>query len=83
MHNDDGELEIDTVLLEPWRIGVLFSFSRAYFLVDMEVPLGLCAVLRGMLPWKTKAEIYTMLGLQKQGRTPSTATSCTTCSTQR
>ena len=33
----------------------------------MEVP-GLCAVLRGMLPWKTKAEIYTMLGLQKQGK---------------
>ena len=24
--------------------------------------------LRSMLPWKTKAEIYTMLGLQKQGK---------------
>lgn len=68
MHNDDGELEIDTVLLEPWRIGVLFSFSRAYFLVDMEVPSGYVQFLRGMLPWKTKAEIYTMLGLQKQGK---------------
>jgi isocitrate dehydrogenase kinase/phosphatase len=31
LHDAAGRLYLDTVLLEPWRIGVLFSFSRAYF----------------------------------------------------
>nr|WP_294864435.1 bifunctional isocitrate dehydrogenase kinase/phosphatase [uncultured Pseudogulbenkiania sp.] len=68
LHDADGKLYLDTVLLEPWRIGVLFSFSRAYFLVDMAVPSGYVQFLRSMLPTKSKAELYTMLGLQKQGK---------------
>lgn len=68
LRDDSGKLYLDTVLLEPWRIGVLFSFSRAYFLVDMEVPSAYVQFLRSMLPSKTKAELYTMLGLQKQGK---------------
>ncbi|SCK07731.1 bifunctional isocitrate dehydrogenase kinase/phosphatase [Vogesella sp. LIG4] len=68
LHDADGRLYLDTILLEPWRIGVLFSFSRAYFMADMEVPSGYVQFLRSMLPTKTKAELYTMLGLQKQGK---------------
>lgn len=68
LHDALGGLCLDTLLLEPWRIGMLFSFSRAYFLVDMEVPSGYVQFLRGMLPGKSKAELYTMLGLQKQGK---------------
>ena len=67
-HDAQGQLCIDTILLEPWRIGVLFSFSHAYFLVDMDVPSGYVQFLRSMLPTKSKAELYTMLGLQKQGK---------------
>ncbi|OWY39756.1 bifunctional isocitrate dehydrogenase kinase/phosphatase [Xenophilus sp. AP218F] len=68
LHDARGGLCLDAALLEPWRISVLFSFSRAYFLADMEVPSGYVQFLRGMLPGKTKAELYTMLGLQKQGK---------------
>ncbi|NWK78346.1 bifunctional isocitrate dehydrogenase kinase/phosphatase [Aquitalea sp. LB_tupeE] len=68
LRDENSKLYLDTVLLEPWRIGVLFSFSRAYFLVDMEVPSAYVQFLRSMLPSKTKAELYTMLGLQKQGK---------------
>ena len=67
-HDAGGRLYLDTVLLETWRIGVLFSFSRAYFLVDMEVPSGYVQFLRSILPTKTRAELYTMLGLAKQGK---------------
>jgi len=67
-HETEGQLTLDTVLLEPWRIGILFSFSRAYFLVDMEVPSGYVQFLRSMMPTKSKGELYTMLGLQKQGK---------------
>ncbi|MCP9759034.1 bifunctional isocitrate dehydrogenase kinase/phosphatase [Aquitalea sp. S1-19] len=68
LHDGNGKLYLDTILFEPWRISILFSFSRAHFLVDMEVPSGYIQFLRSMLPSKTKAELYTMLGLQKQGK---------------
>lgn len=68
-HNDVGRLEIDTLLLDPWRISVLFSLSRAYFMVDMEVPSGYVQFLRSIMPNKPRSELYTMLGLGKQGKT--------------
>ncbi|MCC4116987.1 bifunctional isocitrate dehydrogenase kinase/phosphatase [Aromatoleum toluclasticum] len=68
-HNAAGRLEIDTILLDPWRISVLFSLSRAYFLVDMEVPSGYVQFLRSIMPNKHRSELYTMLGLGKQGKT--------------
>ncbi len=68
-HNDGGRLYIDTLLLDPWRISVLFSLSRAYFMVDMEVPSGYVQFLRAIMPNKPRSELYTMLGLGKQGKT--------------
>ncbi|WEN43248.1 Isocitrate dehydrogenase kinase/phosphatase [Thauera sp. GDN1] len=68
-HNARGQLYLDTVLLDPWRISVLFSLSRAYFLVDMEVPSGYVQFLRSVMPNKPRSELYTMLGLGKQGKT--------------
>jgi isocitrate dehydrogenase kinase/phosphatase len=69
MHDAGGRLYLDTVLLDAWRIGVLFSLNRAYFLVDMEVPSGYVQFLRRILPGKPRSELYTMLGLGKQGKT--------------
>ncbi|TAH40199.1 MAG: bifunctional isocitrate dehydrogenase kinase/phosphatase [Betaproteobacteria bacterium] len=68
-HSDAGQLYIDTILLDPWRISVLFSLSRAYFMVDMEVPSGYVQFLRSIMPNKPRSELYTMLGLGKQGKT--------------
>ncbi|THF60629.1 bifunctional isocitrate dehydrogenase kinase/phosphatase [Pseudothauera rhizosphaerae] len=68
-HNAAGRLYIDTIILDPWRISVLFSLSRAYFLVDMEVPSGYVHFLRSIMPHKPRSELYTMLGLGKQGKT--------------
>ena len=69
LHNRHGELILDTVLFDPEQITVLFSFTRAYFLVDMEVPSAYVQFLRSLLPRKPRSEIYTILGLQKQGKT--------------
>jgi len=68
-HNRAGRLFIDTLILDPWRISVLFSLSRAYFMVDMEVPSGYVQFLRSIMPNKPRSELYTMLGLGKQGKT--------------
>ncbi|MDR3414148.1 MAG: bifunctional isocitrate dehydrogenase kinase/phosphatase [Formivibrio sp.] len=62
-------LYVDALLLEPWRISLLFSLSRAYFMVDMEVPSAYVFFLRTIMPSKPAGEIYTMLGLGKQGKT--------------
>ncbi len=68
-HARSGRLYADTILLDPWRISLLFSLSRAYFMVDMEVPSGYVNFLRSILPYKPRSELYTMLGLGKQGKT--------------
>ena len=68
LHNRHGELILDTVLCDPEQIAILFSFTRAYFLVDMEVPSAFVQFLRTLMPRKPRSEIYTILGLQKQGK---------------
>ncbi len=69
LHDDAGCLCLDTVLLDPSRINVLFSLSRAYFMVDMDVPSAYVEFLASIMPAKPRAELYTMLGLGKQGKT--------------
>jgi len=69
LHDEDGKLFLDTILLDAWRIGLLFSLSRAYFMVDMEVPSGYVQFLRSIMPAKPRSELYIMLGLGKQGKT--------------
>ncbi|MFI4939703.1 MAG: bifunctional isocitrate dehydrogenase kinase/phosphatase [Burkholderiales bacterium] len=69
LFNRKSELILDTVMVDPFLITLLFSFTRAYFMVDMEVPSAYVQFLRSMLPNKPRSEIYTVLGLQKQGKT--------------
>ncbi|NDI84979.1 bifunctional isocitrate dehydrogenase kinase/phosphatase [Undibacterium crateris] len=68
MHKAKGQLVLDTVLFDNMQITVLFSFTRAYFMVDMEVPSAYVQFIRSILPRKPRSEIYTMLGLQKHGK---------------
>ncbi|HEU4622990.1 MAG TPA: bifunctional isocitrate dehydrogenase kinase/phosphatase [Burkholderiaceae bacterium] len=69
LHEHLGRLSVDTILFERDQILTLFSFARAYFFVDMEVPAGYVQFLRSVMPNKPKAELYAMVGLQKFGKT--------------
>lgn len=69
LHSPAGRLYLDTILLDPWRIAALFSLSRAYFMVDMQVPSAYVQFLCSLMPGKPRSELYTMLGLGKQGKT--------------
>ncbi len=69
LRNGHGRVFIDTVLFAPEHIEGLFNFSRAYFMVDMAVPSAYVRFLRSLMPTKPQAELYTMLGLHKQGKT--------------
>ena len=69
LHDDSGRLALDTIVLDREQINVLFSLSRAYFMVDMQVPSGYVEFLRSMAPTRPRSELYTMIGLGKQGKT--------------
>jgi isocitrate dehydrogenase kinase/phosphatase len=69
LQNARGELYADALLLDAAHLAVLFSFARGYFMVDMDVPSAYVGFLRSLLPHKPAHEIYTMLGLQKHGKT--------------
>ncbi len=69
LHNEAGQLFIDAALFGEDDLLALFSFARAYFMVDMEVPSAYVQFLAGLMPRKPLAELYSALGLAKQGKT--------------
>lgn len=69
LHETRNALSVDAILFDRDQILTLFSFARAYFFVDMEVPAGYVQFLRSIMPTKSKAELYAMVGLQKFGKT--------------
>ena len=62
-------ITVDSLLMRQKDVAVLFSFSRAYFLVDMEVPSAYVSFLLSIMPRKSEVDLYAMLGLQKQAKT--------------
>ncbi|HWK69320.1 MAG TPA: bifunctional isocitrate dehydrogenase kinase/phosphatase [Burkholderiaceae bacterium] len=69
LHTPSSHIRLDALLHAPDDLSTLFSFTRAYFLVDMETPAAYVHFLNTLLPRKPKAELYTAIGLQKQGKT--------------
>jgi isocitrate dehydrogenase kinase/phosphatase len=69
LHNKANALVIDAALMGEDDLLILFSFARAYFMVDMEIPSAYVQFLRSMMPRKPRNEIYNALGLAKQGKT--------------
>ena len=65
----ESQLAIDAVLHGEDDMHMLFSFARAYFMVDMEIPSAYVQFLRSMMPRKPRNELYNALGLAKQGKT--------------
>ncbi len=69
LKNVDGTIFADCLLMRQKDVAILFSFSRAYFLTDMEVPSAYVSFLRSIMPQKSVVDLYAMLGLQKQAKT--------------
>ena len=68
LHNAQGKLVIDAALFGEDDLLMLFSFARAYFMVEMEIPSAYVQFLHGIMPRKPRNEIYNALGLGKQGK---------------
>ena len=67
LHSKKG-LVIDAALFGEDDLELVFSFARAYFMVTMEVPSAYVQFLRSLMPRKPHSELYSALGLQKQGK---------------
>ncbi|HEY6086186.1 MAG TPA: bifunctional isocitrate dehydrogenase kinase/phosphatase [Burkholderiaceae bacterium] len=63
-----GKLIIDTALFGEDDLLLVFSYARAYFMVDMEIPSAYVQFLCSLMPSKPRAEVYNSLGLQKHGK---------------
>ncbi|MFZ0611305.1 MAG: bifunctional isocitrate dehydrogenase kinase/phosphatase [Desulfobacterales bacterium] len=69
LHHPPEGIVVDAVLLDEDSLSVLFSFTRSYFLVYADRPCDLVHFLKGILPHKRTAELYTAIGYNKHGKT--------------
>ncbi|MEJ8566729.1 bifunctional isocitrate dehydrogenase kinase/phosphatase [Elongatibacter sediminis] len=69
LQDERGRIFVDCLLTRARDVSVLFSFSRAYFMVDMEVPSAYVSFLLSIMPTKSRIDLYAMLGLQKLAKT--------------
>ncbi|MBM4205545.1 MAG: bifunctional isocitrate dehydrogenase kinase/phosphatase [Gammaproteobacteria bacterium] len=67
--NDNGQLYVDTLICDEDEFSIMFSFTRAYFMVDTSRPRALINFLHEVLPNKKISELYAAVGLYKHGKT--------------
>jgi isocitrate dehydrogenase kinase/phosphatase len=67
-HRRSG-LRLAAVLVGEDDVSILFSYTRAAFLVAMDVPSDLVAFLGNILPQRRRSELYASIGFRKQSKT--------------
>src|SRR4029079_2790810 len=67
--NPGGRVVVDAALFDENEVSIVFSFARAYFLVDAEHPGELVGFLRTIMPRKPVNELYNAIGWDKHGKT--------------
>jgi isocitrate dehydrogenase kinase/phosphatase len=60
---------VDAVLLEENEVSIVFSFTRSYFLADLDDPAEAVPFLKRLMPRKPIGELYSALGYEKHGKT--------------
>ncbi len=68
LNQSDG-IVVDAVLTAEDDMSILFSFTRAYFHVEVDRPYDLVQFLKTILPHKRVAELYISIGFNKHGKT--------------
>lgn len=69
LKNTGDGIIADSIILSEDDVSMLFGFTRSYFHADLETVGTTVAFLKSMMPRKPIAEIYTVLGRAKQGKT--------------
>jgi isocitrate dehydrogenase kinase/phosphatase len=67
--NDEDGVYVDAVITSVRDTSILFGFTRSYFHADLETVHDAVVFLRSILPRKPLAELFTVLGRARQGKT--------------
>ncbi len=69
LNNEQGSIYADTIIIGTKGLSRLFEFSYVYFMVDHPVPSSIVSFLRELMPSRSKQDLYSVIGLHKQGKT--------------
>jgi len=69
LNDEEKGLYVDSILTDLGAISIVFSFSRSYFFITTDYPSAIVEYLKELLPGKTRAVLYSAIGLHKQGKT--------------
>jgi isocitrate dehydrogenase kinase/phosphatase len=69
LHTGEGSLYVDTLIHNPDEVSIIFSFTRAYFMVDAPTPAQIVAFLHSLMPHKKIYELYASFGFRKHSKT--------------
>ncbi|EOZ98772.1 Isocitrate dehydrogenase phosphatase /kinase [Indibacter alkaliphilus LW1] len=67
--NGPRGIYVDTMIFAPKVMAHLFSFTRSYFMVEVEIPSQLVAFLNSVITHKQIHELYNAIGFNKHGKT--------------
>jgi isocitrate dehydrogenase kinase/phosphatase len=68
LHGERG-IEVDAALLTEREVSIVFSFTRAHFMVEVERPADMIVFLHSLMPKKPLPELHIALGYPKHGKT--------------
>ncbi|MBT8141555.1 MAG: bifunctional isocitrate dehydrogenase kinase/phosphatase, partial [Gammaproteobacteria bacterium] len=69
LKNIETGIKVDAVVQTQRDFSILFGYTRSYFHVDLETVSEMVDYLHELLPHKPVAELFTVLGRAKQGKT--------------
>ncbi len=68
-HPSPRGITLDAVLLGEVDLAILFSYTRAYFRVEVECPYELVRRLSELMPRKRLIDLYNAIGFHRHGKT--------------
>jgi isocitrate dehydrogenase kinase/phosphatase len=68
-HDDAQGITLDAVLLGEVDLAILFSYTRAYFRVEVPCPYELVRRLQQLMPRKRLIDLYNAIGFHRHGKT--------------
>lgn len=69
LHSKGKGIYVDALITRADDVSMIFSFTRSYFMVDVDQVAGIIGFLRSLIPNKPLSEIYVSIGLKKHGKT--------------
>jgi isocitrate dehydrogenase kinase/phosphatase len=66
---DEDGITLDAVLHGDSDLAILFSYTRAYFRVEVRCPHELAAYLQQLMPHKRRIDLYNAIGFHRHGKT--------------